>query len=492
MKEQEFDADICVILEGTYPYTPGGVATWTHDLITAQKDLTFHILSVMAPEASLKHKYQLPPNVKGITNIFVQELPSGSLYTSKDDGFLESLEKPLDNYLHKGDIKDLSEILKLIKNYPKNLGGRILLDSKGAWSLLERMYNKGYQNNSFLHYFWTWRMVVGGLLSMLVPKIPHCKAYHAVSTGYAGLLGTRAFLEYDRPLILTEHGIYTNERRIELAMATWIHEKNSKGFTFENSEKGLKDLLIDYFVSFSNSTYQAASEIITLYEENQVLQKEDGADERKLSIIPNGIDWERYSGIERIPHEKPTVAFIGRVVPIKDVKTFLQACAILKNLVPDVEVLIMGPYEEDQDYYDECLTIYNHLGMAKYTTFTGRVNLNDYLGKVDVIVFTSISEAQPLTILEAGASGIPSVTTNVGACKEMIFGRSDEDPPLGQAGDVTPLASPKRTAEAIAKILNSPKLYEQCSNAIKERVFKYYNLKDVNEAYNKIYLKYSS
>ena len=56
-------------------------------------------------------------------------------------------------------------------------------------------------------------------------------------------------------------------------------------------------------------------------------------------------------------------------------------------------------------------------------TFTGRVNLLEYLGKIDVVVLTSLSEAQPLVILEAGAAGVPVVATDVGACGEMILGQ---------------------------------------------------------------------
>jgi hypothetical protein len=37
------EADVCIILEGAYPFIAGGVSSWTHDLIRANSDLTFHL-----------------------------------------------------------------------------------------------------------------------------------------------------------------------------------------------------------------------------------------------------------------------------------------------------------------------------------------------------------------------------------------------------------------------------------------------------------------
>lgn len=489
-KPKKPDADICIIVEGTYPYVAGGVASWTQDLIIAQKEFTFHILSLMPPGDKLVMRYELPENVTGVTNIFVQELASGASYKKEFLPWLMKFEKPFLKMVTDGNIDELKRIIQNIQAGPPNQGREILLNSPGAWNLLENMYCQGFEESSFMHYFWTWRMLVSGLFSILRPPLPQAKLYHTVSTGFAGALGARAHIETGSPLILTEHGIYTNERRIELAMAGWIYERNIGGFSINKATRGLKDLIIDYFIGFSNVTYQAAAKIITLYAENQVLQLEDGAAAEKLLIIPNGIDYPRFSIIEKIPHDRPTVALIGRIVPIKDIKTFIRACATLKNMVPNVLALAMGPTEEDPEYYEECKTMVQHLGMEDYFEFTGRVKLDDYLGKVDVIALTSVSEAQPLTILEAGASGIPSVTTNVGACYEMINGQSGETPALGPGGEVVPLASPKETAKALAKLLTNKKWYEQCSNAIQARVRKMYNQQLVNQAYYKIYREY--
>ena len=163
---------------------------------------------------------------------------------------------------------------------------------------------------------------------------------------------------------------------------------------------------VDTFVAYSHACYQAAGAIVTLYEGNQQFQLQDGAPPDKLTVIPNGIDVDRYAAVQRAPApHAPTVALIGRVVPIKDVKTFLRACAILKGMLPRLEALIVGPTDEDEAYYQECVNLVRFLNLTDTVTFTGRVKLEEFLGRIDVVVLTSISEAQPLVILEAGSSG---------------------------------------------------------------------------------------
>src|SRR5690606_11495290 len=120
---------------------------------------------------------------------------------------------------------------------------------------------------------------------------------------------------------------------------------------------------------------------------------------------------------------------------------------------------------------------------------TGKVNVLDYLGRIDVIVLRSISEGQPLVLLEAGAAGMPLVATDVGACREIILGRADESPQLGPGGVVTTLTSPKATAEGMLKLLGDPAFYASCSAAIRERVRRYYDKDDMLDAYGQLYAR---
>ncbi|WP_417519547.1 GT4 family glycosyltransferase PelF [Minwuia sp.] len=480
--------DVCLVLEGTYPYVAGGVSTWVHDLVTAQSDLTFYIVSLLPGKKPPERRYEMPDNVRGINHVFLQDMPRGDGRVPRLARRLAEMEPSLKALQSSGSIGDLDSLLQVMFRTKKRLGRETLMDSPEAWEMLLRMYRKDMADGSFLDYFWTWRSLLGGLFSVMLSPMPDARVFHTVSTGYAGLFAARAKLETGRPVLLTEHGIYTNERRIEIAMADWLYEGPAGSLGLEKPKRDLKDLWIDTFVAYSRCCYQACDQIITLYSGNQDLQRRDGADNTKLRIVPNGVDYERYSKVPREPHDRPTVALIGRVVPIKDIKTFIRSVAVLKQDVPDVLALMMGPTEEDEDYYRECVQMVEHLELQESFVFTGRVKLDEYLGRVDVMVLTSISEAQPLVILEGGAAGIPTVSTDVGSCRDMLYGMPDEQPKLGSGGAITPLANPGETGRALAALLKDPEALASAQEAIRERVRLYYNKVEIDRIYHQLYV----
>lgn len=271
-------------------------------------------------------------------------------------------------------------------------------------------------------------------------------------------------------------------------MADWLADKVPGTLDIEQRRRDLRDVWIEAFIGYSRTCYEACDRITTLYAGNQVMQLRDGAPADRLEIIPNGVDYDGYSRIPRDTAPRPpTVALIGRVVPIKDVKTYIRAAAILRDMVPAVRVLLLGPTEEDPIYFRECQEMVAHLGLGETFAFTGRVNIRDYLGRVDAIALTSISEAQPLVLLEAGASGVPSVATDVGSCRDIIEGRRDEDPPLGPGGFVTPLANPHATAKGLAALLTDADLRARHGEAIRRRTERYYNKNVVDQIYRQLY-----
>lgn len=484
-------ADICLFLEGTYPYVAGGVSNWTHELIKMQSHLTFHVVALVGKEANTNLCFELPENVVGVTTVVLQKLPKGvsALPSKESNALFAALEQPLLNLQQGGSLQDLEELLKAIAPFKHKIGRQLLFNSYPAWDLLVSMYNNTMADTAFLDYFWSWRTLFGGLYSILFAPLPEASVYHSLCTGYAGLFLARARLETGKPCLVTEHGIYTNERRIEIASADWLEDQKSLdlGIAQNKTNRELKDFWIDMFSSYSHLCYEASSTIITLYEGNQTFQIMDGADPAKLRIIPNGVDYAHFASTVRQEPHPPTIALIGRVVPIKDIKTFIRAISIIKATIPHVRAWVMGPADEDRHYYEECLEIVEHEGLEDTLSFTGNVKIKDYLGEIDVIALTSISEAQPLVILEAGAASIPTVATDVGACHEMIMGRMDETPPLGAGGGISPLASAKGVAHELLRLLTDPVHYQACSTAIRQRVERYYNKEDQHKAYAELY-----
>jgi polysaccharide biosynthesis protein PelF len=484
-------ADICLLLEGTYPYVSGGVSVWVHDLLKAQSNLTFSIVALLPDRAERARKFDVPPNVVGIQEIYLQEKSRRGRGGRRFTRMVERMEPPLSRLLQQGSLDDLAQVIDALKTDP-DTARTDLLNAEESWRMIVGMYERGLPDTSFLDYFWSWRSLAGGLFATLLADLPPARLYHAVSTGYAGVLLARAALETGRPALLTEHGIYTNERRVEIAMADWLTTRATASLDIDKSRRDLRDFWIDAFVGYSRACYEACAEIVTLYGGNQELQKRDGAPPDRLRVIPNGIDYDGYAAVVRSTEaRRPTVVLIGRVVPIKDVKTFIRAIASLREAVPDLQAEIWGPDDEDAVYAEECRTMAAHLGLLEGTlNFMGKVNIREQIGRVDVIALTSISEAQPLVILEAGAAGVPSVATDVGSCREIIYGRPDEEPWLGKGGEITPLSNPMATARALAELLLDPRQRAAAAASMKARVERSYNKREIDRVYADLYAKH--
>jgi polysaccharide biosynthesis protein PelF len=464
----------------------GGVSSWAHDLIRAHSDLTFHIVCILPGTEAPEMKFELPKNVMSVTDVFLRQMPNKRGAPNRN--IMRSMQPLLDRIAHDdANLQDLNDLIALLDANRHAVSSEYLLNSSDAWNSLVAMYEARYHESSMLDYFWSWRALFGSVFSVLLCPLPEAGVYHTLCTGYAGLLAARAKIEKKRPVLLTEHGIYTSERRIEIASADWLEETASSQLTIDTLQNDLRDLWMDAFTNYSRLCYQAADKIVTLYGGNQFAQIADGADTAKMSIIPNGIDVARFASIPRREHDIPTIAMIGRVVPIKDVKSFIRACSILRETIGEFRAYIMGNTDEDPDYYEECRYLLSHLLLDGMVEFTGAVRIDDYLPTVDVVVFTSISEAQPLVILEAGAAGIPVVSTDVGACDEMINGRPDESPVLGAGGTVVPLSNPTAVASAVVRLLSDPAHYESCARAIRQRVATYYHKDLQKDAYHALY-----
>ena len=485
-------ADVCLVLEGTYPYVHGGVSSWTHDMIRNHPHLTFHVVTILPRNEDPHLKYVLPENVVGLTPLHLQRMPAGkNLPASIVDPLFSALENPLIALTAEGaTLQHFQSLLETLAPLRHTIGSQVMLDSEKAWELITRMYATSFPHSSMLDYFWSWRAIIGNLYSLVMTDIPPAKCYHALSTGYAGLFASRMKMETGRPVILTEHGIYTNERRIEIALADWLDEATSTSMTIDFTKRDLHDLWIDVFTNYSRISYAAADHIITLYGENQKAQVADGADPTKMRIIANGIDIERFANLKsakRVEGKRPTIALICRVVPIKDIKNFLNATATLIKTIPNLHALIIGSSDEDPAYAEDCHNMVNLFGLGNNVTFTGQAKIDDYFPDIDILVSCSISEAQPLVILEAGAAGIPSVVTDVGACRELVMGADIELPNLGAGGVVVPPSNSLALAKGVLKLLKNKSFYDSCSNAIRLRVATYYRKQYQYKSYDDLY-----
>lgn len=484
-------ADVCLVVEGGYPYTTGGVGSWMDAFIRASHTLRFHVIAISISSQPKIRKYEIPPNVISVTDLILDRPPPGRASRQVKSKDIEHAVALLRDVCCGNPDGKFEALVGLVAR--QRLGYTALLDSRVAWLAMERVYETTLPSVPLVDFFWSWRFLVRCLLAVATMRLPKAKIYHAVATGYSGLVATYAKQVTGCPSIITEHGIYTNERRIELSVADWLYHSGATGFDVERQTMEMRDLWMTSFVNFSKISYQAADVITTQYLANQDYQRADGAPNGRLRIIPNGIDVDFFGSLERnASQERPTVIMVGRIVPIKDTRTFIVAMSLLRELIPNVLGILIGPEEEDPAYAAGCRALVDQLNLDGTIRFLGRVpDVTEHLKYADVLTLTSISEAQPIALLEAAAAGIPVVTTDVGSCREIVEGLPDEEV-SGHGGIVVDACDPHGIAKALAIVLKDPVLRADMGDVMKRRIASRFHKETIRRLYEDLYEEFSS
>ncbi|TAM09495.1 MAG: DUF3492 domain-containing protein [Nevskiaceae bacterium] len=489
--------DVTLLLEGTYPYIRGGVSSWIHQMIRGLPELRFAVIFIGGQKRDYgAMQYRFPPNVVRFEERFLMEAwrtADAGTERGNPHAFVAS------DALHAGFKTNnatqaaaaFSTAADLLGK-PGGLTRRSFLYSRESWQQICDYYGRYCRDPSFVDYFWTVRTMHAPLFDLvdIARHMPETRLVHAVSTGYAGHLGALAHELRGFPLLLTEHGIYTKERRIDLAQAGWIHDAdNTYAGTLQRDIGYTRELWIRFFEGLGRVTYRAASVVTALYEGNSLQQQRDGAPPERCRVVPNGIDIERFHAV-RVPRERtvpPVLGLIGRVVSIKDIKNFIRAMPAVCSALPKAEGWIVGPDDEDPSYAAECRALVSNLQLEGRVKFLGFQKTEEILPQLGLVVLSSISEAQPLVLLEGFAAGIPAVSTAVGCCSELIFGATDEDRALGAAGATVPIANPQALARAMTGLLVDPEAWRHAHDAAVARVERFYSEDLMFQRYRDLY-----
>ncbi len=493
-------SDVCLILEGTYPYVTGGVSTCVHQLIEETPNINYSIIFIGSThKRDAQFKYKLPRNIKVFKELYLFDSSNLEDLSPKKLG-LNAQEKKIikESLLFAGD-GPLIDLYQLFFDPDKRrYDPEELFYSQEVWEMIEENYHSQFKSSdapSFIDFFYTWRFSNYPIFKIFSMDIPKASIYHTMCTGYAGLLGCMAKEKFKRPLILTEHGIYTHERKIEISMSDWLYSPN-EDLVAEEGLSYFKKWWYNLFYVFGKLTYNYANSITTLYEGNKKKQIELGADPDKIIIIPNGIKEEKIKEghITQNLGDRPEkiIALVGRVVPIKDIKMFIKAVAYIYQYEKNFKALILGPTNEDEDYFQDCQTLSNLLGLNDIIQFTGKVDVRTYYGKIDVLALSSISEGQPLAVLEAFAYGIPVVTTDVGSCSELVLGRTAEDLALGRAGFCVKFGQSEELGSKILFLLQDREQLLRMGEVAYQRFKLFYQEKYTMRSYLNLYNRYLS
>lgn len=466
---------ICIVVEGCYPYVMGGVSSWVHALISKTPEAEF-IVQTLITDRSIrgKFRYQIPDNVVEVREIYLQDVDWLGAAGKQKVKLTSKEKKALRSLIFSEDVM-WNEIFDLF--YNKNISINGLLMGKDFFEIVKEYYLASFSRIAFTEFLWTLRSMYMPMFFVLKDKPVKADLYHSVAAGYSGLWSSMAAYLHKAPFILSEHGIYTREREEEIIKAEWV--------------KGIyKDIWIRQFVKFSECAYQYANQVVALFEAARVLQVEIGCPEYKTKVIPNGINAKRFRNIATKDPKDPfiNVGAVLRVTPIKDVKTMIHAFYYAKQSVPNLKLWIMGPMDEQPEYAQDCVDIVKALQLQD-VEFTGPINVLDYLGKMDIFLLTSISEGQPLSILEAYAAKVPCVSTNVGNCQGVVYGDRDD---FGEAGIIVPIMSISKIADAIIKLALNEEMRKEMGEVGFRRVTESYSEQDFLRSYHELYEEYKS
>ncbi len=459
---------VCMILEGSYPYVFGGVSSWTHQYIQAMPEVEFVLWCIGAKAKDKgKFKYKLPENVVEVQEVFLDDALRLRL-NRKERKHLHFTpeEKEAFSNLFEGKNLDWDVLFELFQK--RGVNPVSMLMSQEFLEVLVQLCSEKFPYIAFSDFFHTIRSMVLPELYLLTTKVPEADIYHATATGYSGILGSLGKWKNNKPFILTEHGIYTREREEELLRADWV-------LPF------FRQQWIDLFYTFSNCAYNHADCVTSLFKRASDTQREIGCTAPRR-VIENGVHYERFCNIP--PKKEDGWVDIGavvRIAKIKDIKTMIYAFAELKADFPKARLHIMGDVD-DPEYFESCKLLIHQLRVEDII-FTGVVNVVEYMEKIDFTILTSISEGQPLSVLESFAAGRACVTTDVGCCKELLYA----DDGFKDAGICVPPMHKGRLAQAMLELCQEPGKREQMGQNGKLRVEQFFTHEISMQKYRKLY-----
>jgi glycosyltransferase involved in cell wall biosynthesis len=141
----------------------------------------------------------------------------------------------------------------------------------------------------------------------------------------------------------------------------------------------------------------------------------------QYTVIAPGVSLDR--GPDRIearavldlPPDAPVVLFVGRLTRIKRIDRLIESMGPVLRRLPDAVLVLAG----EGDQLGRARQQAQALGSS--VRFLGwRTDLSNLYAAADVIVLTSDNEGMPVSLIEASAAGLPSVTTDVGSAREVV------------------------------------------------------------------------
>jgi glycosyltransferase involved in cell wall biosynthesis len=229
----------------------------------------------------------------------------------------------------------------------------------------------------------------------------------------------------------------------------------------------------------SKPILQNADAVLALTEDMK--QKMREICDRDISVVPNGIELERFEASlgERKEGNTKTIIFVGRLHPVKGVQYLIESMAIVHQKMPDAKLVIVG----DGPERSRLEGLAEKLNLNSCIRFEGKVpqeNIPQLMHQADVFALSSLSESFGIVNLEAMAAGLPIVATKVGGIPDIV-----EE---GVNGYLVNAKNPEEIAERLMILLGNDKIREEMVAKNREKA-KLYTWDKVTDTMEKIYFE---
>lgn len=194
-----------------------------------------------------------------------------------------------------------------------------------------------------------------------------------------------------------------------------------------------------------------------------------GVDPGRVRVIGNGVDAERFAprpdvrqALRRqlgVPLGAFVILHVGRLIPEKDQATLWRAAVLLGGRLPEACVLAAGDGPERAGLE----SLRQRLGLNRCVRLLGvRSDIEALYQAADVFVLPSLREGMPTALLEAMASGIPVVASDIAPHRELVE--------QGVTGWLVPPQAPEALAEALAAVARQPEAARRVAAQARGRV----------------------
>jgi glycosyltransferase involved in cell wall biosynthesis len=451
---------VLLTTEGTYPYAMGGVTSWCDLLLHRLVDFDWQVLPIIAADGR-PPLYALPVHARALAPIelWSEDIPYGGPLRRAERRAGIELPALLVRGLMawEGDAEALLEALVWCRRHPA--GVRRAFRSRHAWArfrtaleevLAERVPDAGTPPRvdlveaSLLYQSLYW------VARTAAVETPETDVMLVTAAGWAAIPALVHRALHGTPMILTEHGVYVRE-----AYLAGVRAAASPGSRFVTTRlaRGL-----------ACAAYAAADVIAPVTAVNARWEEGLGVDPAKIHVVHNGLP---VPGDATPPPGTQTVVSVGRIDPLKDIHTMLRAACETLRHVPDATFLHYGPVTDGEESYGRsCEALHDQLALGDRFRFMGRTS--DPAGVVraaDVVLMSSISEALPMSVLEAMGEGRPVVSTGVGGVRDVVKG----------CGVIAPPGDAHALAMGVVTLLRRPELAQTLGRRGHKRLGRIYS-----------------